>query len=95
MPPVLEEQHRQGNVATATRLPVYVRYRDIVSANIARNWPTLLRLIDHEGFPEGILIGRNSRAWDLADVEEWLKSRPTARRGTPHRVKANKETATG
>ena len=37
----------------ARRLPVYVRFRDISAAGIAKNWPTLLRLIEEEGFPAG------------------------------------------
>ncbi len=68
------------------RLPVHVRFHDLVAAGIVRNWPTLLRLIDQENFPPGVMIGRNTRAWALADVEAWLASRPTARKPV-HRKK--------
>jgi hypothetical protein len=63
-----------------TRLTTFVRFHDLVDANIVRNWPTLLRLIDTQGFPVGVMIGANVRAWPLADVEAWLAARPTARK---------------
>lgn len=66
--------------AAAARLPVFVRFRDLVDANIVRNWPTLLRLIDEDGFPPGVMLGRNTRAWALDEVEAWLAARPTARK---------------
>jgi predicted DNA-binding transcriptional regulator AlpA len=31
-----------------------------------------LRLIDEEGFPPGAMLGRNTRAWALDEVEAWL-----------------------
>ena len=60
------------------RLPVYVRYRDLVEANIVRNWPQLLRLIAIEGFPRGVLLSPNARAWGIGEVRDWLASRPQA-----------------
>jgi len=39
------------------------------------NWPTLLRWIRTEGFPQGILLGANTRAWLESDVLAWLESR--------------------
>jgi hypothetical protein len=64
-------------------LPTFVRYADLIAAGIVANWTTLLRLIDTEGFPVGIMIGANTRAWRLDDVEAWLASRPTARKVIP------------
>jgi hypothetical protein len=64
-------------------LPVYVRYADLVAAGIVANWTTLLRLIDDEGFPPGVLIGPNSRAWCVDEVERWLAERPSARKVMP------------
>ena len=61
-------------------LPVYVRFRDLEAAGIVANWTTLLRLIDDEGFPAGVLIGPNTRAWRLDTITEWLEARPTARK---------------
>jgi hypothetical protein len=64
----------------ARGLPTYVRYADLVAAGIVANWTTLLRLIDDEGFPPGTMIGPNTRAWRVDEVEAWLASRPTARK---------------
>jgi hypothetical protein len=44
-----------------------------------RNWPTLLRLIDEEGFPPGAMLGRNTRAW-----ARWGWSSCALRTQTPH-----------
>jgi predicted DNA-binding transcriptional regulator AlpA len=66
-------------------LPKYVRYADLVAAGICRNWPALLRLVDTEGFPEGVWLGRNTRAWSLDAVQAWLKTRPTARKPRRYR----------
>ena len=67
-----------GSNGQTRRLPVYVRFRDLVGANIVRNWPQLLRLIAIEGFPRGILLSPNARAWPVTEVEAWLASRPPA-----------------
>jgi Prophage CP4-57 regulatory protein (AlpA) len=88
-PPPTTIHPRQGDRssvdedAAAQRLPIYVRFHDLVGANIVRNWPTLLRLIDEEGFPPGVMLGRNTRAWALDEVEAWLATRPTARKTVP------------
>jgi hypothetical protein len=73
---------------------VYCRYADLLAWNIVTNYQHLVDLIDNEGFPAGTLLGSNSRGFLLHDVKAWLRARPTARRSTPHRVKASKETAT-
>jgi predicted DNA-binding transcriptional regulator AlpA len=62
----------------APRLTTFVRFRDLVAANIVQNWPTLRRLIREQQFPPGIMIGPNMRAWPAVEVEAWLASRPTA-----------------
>jgi predicted DNA-binding transcriptional regulator AlpA len=69
-------------------LPVYVRFNDLVRANIATSWPQVLRMIEGENFPTGIMLGPNTRAWRLDLVEAWLAARPTARKiVNPRRVK--------
>ncbi len=73
-------------------LPYYVRFTDLVRANIVRNWPTLLRMIDEEGFPAGALLSRNVRAWRLDAVVAWLASRPTERKVIPPRRTKQLET---
>ena len=52
-----------------------LRFADLKSRNIVKNWPTLLRWIQREGFPSGMLLGPNTRAWREADIEAWLASR--------------------
>jgi hypothetical protein len=61
----------------------YLRYSDLVEANVVNNWTQLLRLIDLENFPVGIMLSPNCRAWRLDQVEAWLADRPTARKIPP------------
>jgi hypothetical protein len=90
MPPVLAEQtragkqkppttsqQRQGDDGVAARLQVYVRFVDLKAAGIVGSWMQLRRLIEIEGFPRGVMLAANSRAWPLRDVQMWLDSRPT------------------
>ena len=66
-------------------LRVWVRYRHLEGAGIVRSWAALNDLIDYEGFPPGILMGRNTRAFDLRLVQAWLASRPVDRKVIPSR----------
>jgi predicted DNA-binding transcriptional regulator AlpA len=52
-----------------------LRFDDLKSRNIVKNWPTLLRWIEREGFPAGMSLGPNSRAWRETDIDAWLASR--------------------
>jgi predicted DNA-binding transcriptional regulator AlpA len=65
------------------RLPTFVRFNDLVEAKIVGSWTQLARLQDEEGFPLGVLLGANTRAWKLDEVQAWLASRPTARKVPP------------
>lgn len=65
------------------QLPVFVRFSDLVAAGIVANWTTLLRLIETEDFPPGILIGPNTRAWRVDEIEGWLDARPSAKKVLP------------
>ena len=56
-----------------------LRFRDLKARGIVSNHVTLKRWIAKEGFPPGILLGPNSRAWLESDIEAWLASRPTER----------------
>jgi hypothetical protein len=62
---------------TGERRGVVLRYNDLKARGIVGNWPTLLRWIEREGFPPGFQLAANTRAWFEADVEAWLRSRPT------------------
>jgi len=68
----------------ALRLPAFVRFSDIKAANIATSWEQLYRLIDKEGFPPGVMLSPNIRAWPIADVRSWLKHRPSERKPVPN-----------
>jgi predicted DNA-binding transcriptional regulator AlpA len=57
-------------------LEYLLRFKDLQLRNIAKSWPQLRLMIDRYGFPPGFLLGVNSRAWRVSDVEQWLASRP-------------------
>jgi hypothetical protein len=67
-----------------TKLPVYCRYPDLREAGIVGNWMQLQRMIDGEGFPSGVLLSRNIRAWPIDEVRQWLATRPSARKVSPY-----------
>jgi predicted DNA-binding transcriptional regulator AlpA len=64
-------------------LPSHVRFRHLEHAGIVNSWTQLLRMIEHEGFPQGLMLSANVRVWRLDEVEAWLASRPTARKAPP------------
>ena len=53
----------------------YLRYADLVERRIVSNRTTLSRWIKHYGFPPGILLGPNTRAWPTDEVDAWLEER--------------------
>jgi len=60
----------------------YIRFPDLVARGIVKSRMTLHRLIDGQGFPPGQLITPNCRAWSEDEVNQWLASRPVARKPT-------------
>jgi hypothetical protein len=58
--------------------PVWLRFQDLKTRGIIGSWPLLRRRIEHDGFPTGIMLGANTRAWLESEVDAWLASRPTA-----------------
>jgi predicted DNA-binding transcriptional regulator AlpA len=52
-----------------------LRFSDLKALNIVKNWVTLERWIRCQGFPPGIQLGPNTRAWRESDIEAWLASR--------------------
>ena len=54
---------------TPTRL---LRFADLQDRGIVANWVQLRRLIKQLGFPEGFLLGPQTRVYAEADVEAWL-----------------------
>jgi len=73
-------QHVHGARAPPNTAPLrqWVRFADLMRAGIVRNWTQLGRLIKEENFPPGRHLGAKSRAWTIAEVEQWLDSRPLA-----------------
>jgi predicted DNA-binding transcriptional regulator AlpA len=69
--------------APPTTLPTYLRYKDLVAHNVVRSWAQLLRLIDQQDFPSGVMLSPNVRAWTVQEVDAWLTSRPTKRKVPP------------
>ena len=62
----------------------FLRYSDLQAAGIVLNRMTLSRWIRHYGFPPGILLGPNTRAWPADEVEAWIESRADAEQRHPH-----------
>jgi predicted DNA-binding transcriptional regulator AlpA len=60
-----------------------LRFPDLVARGLFQSRMTLKRAIDGQGFPPGILITPNSRAWYESEVEAWIASRPVARKADP------------
>ena len=56
----------------------HLRFSDLKAANIVNNRTTLARWIKKLGFPPGILLGPNSRAWPESEVLAWLERRAQA-----------------
>jgi predicted DNA-binding transcriptional regulator AlpA len=67
-----------------------LRFDDLEQYGV-RNWPTLKRWIDTQGFPTGFYLGENTRAWRKEDCDHWLANRPPASK-RPGPLGATKET---
>jgi predicted DNA-binding transcriptional regulator AlpA len=52
-----------------------LRYSDLKEMGVVNSRPTLHRWIKDLGFPQGFLLGPNSRGWPEREVEDWLESR--------------------
>ena len=76
-------RYRGDNDDPAGGLPIFLRFKNLVAANIVGSWTQLLRMIEDDGFPVGIMLGANTRVWRLDAVQTWLDSRPTARKIPP------------
>jgi predicted DNA-binding transcriptional regulator AlpA len=58
----------------------FLRYPDLVARGVVRSRMTLHRLIKTQGFPPGVLISPNARAWDEAEIDLWVKNRPNSKK---------------
>jgi predicted DNA-binding transcriptional regulator AlpA len=61
-------------MATTTLL----NFEDLKARRLFTNRMTLMRAINLHGFPPGIMVTPNRRAWFVDEVEQWLASRPIA-----------------
>lgn len=57
----------------------FLRFKDLVERGIVRNRVTLGRWIKLHGFPPGVLLGPNTRAWPVDQVDTWLEARAAQR----------------
>jgi hypothetical protein len=69
-----------STIESETRLPSYCRYKDLRDAGIVNSWEQLRRMMEEQGFPAGLLLSANVRAWEIEKVTHWLDERPTARK---------------
>ncbi|WP_158665354.1 helix-turn-helix transcriptional regulator [Sinorhizobium fredii] len=67
-----------------------LRFVHLKERQIVQNWPQLRRMVERYGFPPGLLLGPNTRAWREDEVEQWLASRPTAPKPEPRKSTAHK-----
>lgn len=57
-------------------LPTFIRFKDLKARGIVDSWPQLGRLMRDRGFPRGIMLGANTRAWTTDEVADWLGRQP-------------------
>ena len=48
----------------------YLRFKDLQTTGIVNNRVTLSRWIKQAGFPRGVLLGPNTRAWTEDEIEQ-------------------------
>jgi predicted DNA-binding transcriptional regulator AlpA len=70
--------------ATGPPLPsvTMLRFNDLKRLGLAPTYAVLRRRVANEGFPEGVWLSQNVRAWSLASIEAWIASRPSEREDT-------------
>jgi predicted DNA-binding transcriptional regulator AlpA len=54
-----------------------LRFKDLQRLGIVSSWPQLRYMQQNYSFPSGLVLGANSRAWRVSDVEQWLLNCPT------------------
>jgi predicted DNA-binding transcriptional regulator AlpA len=53
----------------------YLRFADLRARGIVFNRQTLANWIKEQGFPAGVKLGPNCRAWPEDEIDAWLKAR--------------------
>jgi predicted DNA-binding transcriptional regulator AlpA len=77
-------ESKSADIGKGKEVMMYVDYHGLVSKGVFNSRMTLWRAIRDHGFPPGILITPNRRAWTEDEVGAWIALRPTApKAGTP------------
>jgi predicted DNA-binding transcriptional regulator AlpA len=53
-----------------------LRFKDLRRLGVVSSWAQLKFMQKKYGFPAGLLLGANSRAWRASEIEQWLASCP-------------------
>jgi predicted DNA-binding transcriptional regulator AlpA len=54
----------------------WLRFDDLKERGLVNSRPALARKIEKQNFPPGVLLGPNTRAWAIEDIEAWEAARP-------------------
>jgi predicted DNA-binding transcriptional regulator AlpA len=61
----------------------WLRFQDLKTRGLVNSWPALTNKIRTQDFPPGRMLGPNTRAWSVEEIEAFEESRPSA--GPPPR----------
>ena len=53
----------------------YLRFADLKARGIVNNRVTLKNWITKHGFPPGVKLGPNTRAWPEPEINAWIEAR--------------------
>ena len=56
----------------------WLRFPDLKARGLVNSWPALTNKIRTQGFPPGRMLGPNTRAWSIEEIEGYEESRPIA-----------------
>ena len=61
---------------TNNDVPRFLRLKDLQERGIAMTHQAVRHMQLHESFPLGRLLGPGTRVWTVAEINQWLASRP-------------------
>ena len=61
---------------STNNVPHFLRLKDLQQRGIAMTHQAVRHMQTHEGFPLGRLLGPGTRVWTVAEINEWLATRP-------------------
>jgi hypothetical protein len=67
-----------NSMTSESDVPHFLRISDLQERGIAMTHQAVRHMQIHEGFPLGRLLGPGTRVWTVAEINEWLNSRPVA-----------------